>query len=138
MSFAANPRVLYIENYQDSCELIGHMLSVEKHDCEFTIANTPSQALFLIDGGRFDLYILEYRLPEMTDVELCRRIRRTDNETPILFFTIVSRQNEREVAFAAGATEYLVKPYDLPVLVETVKRLLAKKLVSAVSTSSVM
>lgn len=118
------PRVLYIESYQASCEMVGQMLWVEKFDCEFTIANTPSQALILTGSKSFDLCILEYRLPEMTGVELCRRIRKTDPVTPILFFTVESRQIERNTAFAAGATDYLVKPYDLPVLVDTVKRLL--------------
>lgn len=125
-----NPRILYIESYRASCELIEEMLSVEKFDCEFTIASTPRQALVLIGKGSFDLYILEHRLPEMTGVELCRRIRETDPVTPILFFTVESRETIRNTAVAAGATAYLIKPYDLPVLVDTVKRLLTGRAVA--------
>ena len=127
MHVPPKPRILYIEDYQNSCELVGQMLWVEKFDCSFTIAHTPSHALSLIGDQPFDLYILEYRLPEMTGVELCRRIRLTDAETPILFFTVISREAERNVAFAAGANQYLTKPYDLPILVETVKQLLSSK-----------
>ena len=138
MHFNSNPRILYIENPTNSCDLVGQMLWVEKYNCDFTIANTPSQALFLIDNQPFDLYILEYRLPEMTGVELCRQIRKTDRTTPILFFTVVSRTDDRDVALAAGANEYLLKPYDLPNLVETVKRLIAQNRGAAVQPTQIM
>lgn len=125
MSVSKTPRILYVEDYQDSCELVEQMLWVEKYECDFTVAKTPTRALSLIEKEPFDLYILEYRLPEMTGVELCRRIRKADSQTPILFFTVVSRSDDRNVAIAAGANEYLLKPYDLPNLVDTVKRLLS-------------
>ena len=137
MEILPTPCILYIENYQNSCELVGQMLLVEKFDCCFESANTPSQALALIANNPFDLYILEYRLPEMTGVELCRQIRKSDAEAPILFFTVVSSEAERNVAFAAGATKYLTKPYDLPILVETVKQLLLRKFVHSVHIQSI-
>lgn len=125
-----SPRILYVEDYQDSCELVSMLLAVEKCDYNFSIANTAREALDLIGKQSFDLYILNYRLPEMSGVELCRRIRQTNSVTPILFFTGMARPADRHVAMAAGADEYLVKPDNLDKITTTVKRLLLRSLSS--------
>jgi DNA-binding response OmpR family regulator len=125
MSFS-NSRILCIENYLESCELISQMLFVEKNNFDFTVTHSPKRALSLINEESFDLYIVKSRLPEMTGVELCRRIRKTDRETPILFLTGKTRGSECRVALAAGVNEYLILPVALERLTEKVKRLLVQ------------
>lgn len=127
MQKSRETRILYVDDYQDGCELVSTLLCVEKCNCNFTIANTPSEALRLISKDSFDLYILEAKLPEMTGVELCRKIRKIDKQTPILFFTGKERPQDRAASLAIGANEYLVKPNDLNRITETVKNLLNKK-----------
>ncbi|HEX9962089.1 MAG TPA: response regulator [Pyrinomonadaceae bacterium] len=117
-------RVLYIDGSRDGDELISTLRRAENTAYRISTANTPNDALELIVAEPFDLFILEHSLPEMSGVELCRRIRRTDKKTPILFFTGKSRLADCEVAIAAGATEYLVKPFGAEYLLETIRRLL--------------
>jgi CheY-like chemotaxis protein len=125
MSFS-NSRILAVESYMESCELISRMLFVEKHNFDFTVTHSPSRALSLIKEQSFDLYIVKSRLPEMTGVELCRRIRKADSEAPILFLTGKTRLSECRVAIAAGVSEYLILPVDLEKLTTKVKELLGK------------
>ena len=120
----SNSRILCIESYLESCELISQLLFIEKHNFDFTVTHSPNRALSMISEQSFDLYIVKSRLPEMTGVELCRRIRKVDSETPILFLTGKSRISECRVALAAGVSEYLILPVSLDKLTTKVKALL--------------
>ncbi len=116
-------RVLCVEDDEDTCMMLRDLLGLI--DCEVTTAATAAEALELIARrGRFDLYLLDNWLPGGSGVELCREIRRSDPSTPVVFYSGASLDSEREEALAAGAQAYLVKPGDVALLVETVKRLL--------------
>ena len=136
MPYSSSPRILFIDEYRDCCDLIGNLLWVEKCDYTFCIANTPNEALELIASEPFNLYILEKDLPQMSGVELCRRIRRTDKHTPILFFTRKARPFDREACFAAGANEFLVKPHDSQRITGTIRRLLKDSLSQKIKNQS--
>ena len=126
MSFS-NSKILCVEDFLESCKLISQLLFIEKNNFDFTVTNSPNHALQLITEQTFDLYIVKSRLPEMTGVELCRRIRKTDRETPILFLTGKTRHSECRVALAAGVSEYLILPVSLDKLTGSVKKLLSPK-----------
>ena len=115
-------RVLCVEDDEDTCTMLRDLLGLI--DCEVTTAATAAEALELIARGRFDLYLLDNWLPGGSGVGLCREIRRSDPSTPILFYSGAGLDSEREEALAAGAQAYLVKPGDVALLVETVRRLL--------------
>jgi two-component system, OmpR family, copper resistance phosphate regulon response regulator CusR len=124
MRYASVARILYIDSQQSSHEINSMLRHAENSTYCISTANTPTEALELIASEPFDLFILEHRLPEMSGVELCRQIRKTDKQTPILFFTARTRLAESDVSLAAGATEYLVEPVSAEYLLETVRRLL--------------
>jgi two-component system, OmpR family, manganese sensing response regulator len=126
MQNCLEPRILFVADYQDCCNLVGNLMYVEKCRCNFTIASSPSEALRLIAEEPFDLYILESKLPEMTGIELCRRIRKMDKDNPILFFTGKVKPGDRAASLATGANEFLVKPRDFNRVTERVKNLLNK------------
>lgn len=117
-------RLLYIEDNTDSVELVRFILGGETDFYEIISTGSAIEALALHTAEPFDLYILDYRLPDVSGIELCRRIRQTDKTTPILFFTAMARPADRNAAIAAGANEFLVKPDDLFRLSGVVKRLL--------------
>ena len=123
MSFS-NSRILCVEDFPESCKLVSQLLFIEKNNFDFTLTTSPNHALRLIGEQAFDLYVVKSRLPEMTGVELCRRIRKTDQETPILFLTGKQRLSECRVAIAAGVSEYLILPVSLDKLTRKVKELL--------------
>ncbi len=117
-------QILCVDDNDDSCEMISLMLHSANENCRVTTASSASEALKLIAEKRIDLYILDFRLPEMSGIELCRRIRQTDTTTPILFFTGMAREIDGKNALEAGATRFLVKPNDLDILTQTVEELL--------------
>lgn len=86
-------RILCVEDDKDSCSLIEFMLRHEDDGCVVTSAQTAEEAIDLIERQFFDLHIFDYWLPEMTGIELCEKIRQTDKQTPILFFTAMARPN---------------------------------------------
>lgn len=134
---STNPRILCVDDDQDSCELISLMLHLADSSYQVTTVSTARKLLDLIESQSFDLFLFDYALPEMTGIELCRRIRQTDSQTPILFYSAMAREIDRNAALAAGATEYLIKPNDLEKLTETVKRVLNKRLTISKVESSV-
>jgi CheY-like chemotaxis protein len=122
-----SPDILFIDDNEDSCELLAMMLSTDGGEYKTTTTASPFEALSLISEKDFDLLVVDYQLPGMTGVELCRRVRENDKQTPILFFTGMAHPSDRDVAMAAGATSYLVKPNDLDKFTDTVKQLINEK-----------
>jgi DNA-binding response OmpR family regulator len=115
-------RVLCVEDDEDTCMMLRDLLGLI--DCEVTTAATAAEASELTARGRFDLYLLDNWLPGGSGVEVCREIRRSDPSAPIVFYSGAGLDSERDEALAAGAQAYLVKPGDVALLVETVRRLL--------------
>jgi two-component system, chemotaxis family, sensor kinase CheA len=96
--------------------------------CEVVTAYTAGQALENARPGRFDLYLLDNWLPGGSGVELCKAIRESGDTAPVVFYTGADREEDRREAIAAGAQAYLVKPSDVGMLVETVRRALDRRL----------
>ena len=119
-----NRTILYVDDDRDSREMICFLLRQADPAYEITAVANGNAALALIAAQPFDLYILDFLLPEISGIDICRRIRETDKIAPILFFSAISGKPNREAAETAGATAYLVKPNDLDSLTETVKLLL--------------
>lgn len=119
-----SPRILIIDDDPDSCELIQLLLGYSNADYEITSVLTSEEGLRLAAARPFDLYLLDCRLIGIHGVEVCRRLRRSDTKTPIMFFTCEAQESMRQEALRAGANDYLIKPDDLGKLTVTVKRLL--------------
>ena len=117
-------RILIVDDDPDSCELIEIMLRYADAGVEVACAQTPEDGLRLAAAHRFDLFVLDQRLPGMNGSELCRAIRRMHADTPIMFFTGSAYERDRLEAFRAGANDFLVKRDDLNKVTVTVKRLL--------------
>jgi DNA-binding response OmpR family regulator len=82
---------------------------------------TAAQALSLIQTERFDVYLLDARLPDLNGFELCRRMRADDPHTPILFFSGAAYAADMKRGIEAGANAYVIKP-ELDVLVRTLSQ----------------
>lgn len=120
-------RILCVDDNRDSVELLGTMLHQADDTYSVTAISHAEEALKIMERQTFDLYILDYALPEISGVELCRKVRERNKQTPIMFFTAMARADDQAEAIRAGADEYLVKPNDLAKLTETVERRLNKK-----------
>lgn len=137
MSVSLNPLIICVEDDEDSCELISLMLRFADESYRVSAVSTAREALALMESQRVDLFILDYHLPGMSGIELCRRIRQTDSQTPVLFYSGMARAVDIDEAMKAGATVYLVKPNDLDRLAETVAQLLSQSPAISESESAV-
>jgi DNA-binding response OmpR family regulator len=126
MCNSSNPRILYVDDDRDACEMMGLILQLDDDSYQFSAVTTAQKALVLMKEQPISLFILDSALPEMSGIELCRLIRQIDSQIPIMFYSGMVREIDREAAFKAGANEYLIKPNDLDRFTDTVKQLLTK------------
>ena len=116
-------RVLCVEDDVDTCELITMWLKMESDLYEVTSVHHPKDAIKLVKRDKFDIYVIDSWLPEMSGIDLCKHIRETDPTTAIVFFSGAVQKVEEERARAAGANEYLIKPIESEKFVSTIVRL---------------
>ena len=102
------PRVLYIEDHEDTRELV--TLILEQKSIEVVTGSTIKSGVALAISEEFDLYLLDSWLPDGSGLDLCRRIREFDKVTPILFYSAAAYEMDRDLALRCGAQGYLVKP----------------------------
>lgn len=114
-----SPTVLCVEDDADSREMLSLLL---KHwRIETKAVGTASQALSLIQAERFDLYLLDTQLPDLDGFELCRRMRRMDPQTPVLFFSGAAYESDKQKGIEAGASAYVTKP-DIEAILGCIKQ----------------
>ena len=117
-------RILYVEEHAESCELLALWLSGSGF--EVVSANTLSDGLRLAKGERFVVYIMSSKFIDGTGLELCQRLRMFDSDTPIIFYSALSRESDLVKAINAGAQAYLIKPDDFEQIEPTIRRLIDK------------
>jgi len=114
-------RILYVEEHAESCELLAQWLNGSAY--EVVSANTLSDGLRLAKGGTFVIYILSGKFIDGTGLDLCRQIRLFDLNTPVIFYSALSRDSDLAAAANAGAQAYLIKPNDFEQIEPTIRRL---------------
>jgi DNA-binding response OmpR family regulator len=104
---------------------------LEEHNYKVTTANSGSTTKALIKNEVFDLLILDVMLPDINGIELCRQIRLTDTQTPILMLTALDQIQNKVAGLKAGADDYLVKPFHFSELLARIEALLRRQITSA-------
>lgn len=102
------PRVLYIEDHEDTRELV--TLVLEQKFFEVVSGATIESGVALASAQQFDLYLLDSWLPDGSGLDLCKQIREFDKVTPILFYSAAAYEIDRNLAIESGAQAYLIKP----------------------------
>lgn len=116
-------RILYIEDHEDTRELVS--LVLQQRDFEVTTTGTVAGAVSLAGERKYDLYLLDTRLPDGSGVDLCKRLRSFDAHTPILFYSAAAYEVDRKSALESGAQGYLTKPSTNGALGDLVAQLIA-------------
>ena len=109
---SVNPRVLYVDDDVENCELMKYWIR-EECGCDISIAMDGKEALQMIESEYFDLFLLDYCLPDTTGIKLCEKIRSLYPEAPIAVYSALDRDIDKQRALEAGATSYMVKPEEL-------------------------
>lgn len=91
-----------------------------------TVADDGEQALRLFNDHRPDVLVADVMMPRMDGYELVRRIRKSDQQTPVIFLTARSAVGDVVHGFEMGANDYLKKPFGMQELIVRIKALLGR------------
>jgi two-component system phosphate regulon response regulator PhoB len=119
-------RIMVVEDEQDICSLLRYNLEA----CGYLVAEASDgeEAELQIKEQPPDLMLLDWMLPEMSGIELLRRVRRRPEtqSLPVIVVTARSEEADRVRAFETGADDLVVKPFSVSELVARVEALLRR------------
>lgn len=118
-------KVLLIDDERDMVQLL--QIELEKEDYNVIYAYDGEEGFAKYLSERPDLIILDLAMPKMNGRQLCRKIRREeeDNTTPIVMLTAKSEESDRIIGKVVGAEKYITKPFEMQELLGAVQGLLA-------------
>lgn len=113
--------ILLIEDESRVADFVRRGLSAEG----WSVDHAPDGECGLAYAGanRYDIVLLDLMLPGVQGVEVCRRLRTSDNPVPILMLTALDGCEDRVIGLRAGADDYLPKPFDFDELVARIEAL---------------
>jgi len=124
-------RILVVEDESDLAELVAFNLRGAGH--EVTVAHDGSTAMAEIQRRQPDLLVLDVMLPDVSGLEICRRLRRNPQTVrlPVIMLTARSDEVDRVVGFEVGADDYVAKPFSPRELVLRVDAILRRTISTA-------
>ena len=117
-------RMLLVEDEKKVSDLVARALRAERYAVD--VADDGTRGWELAQAYDYDLIILDLMLPGIAGDELLRRIRRRNQEIPILILTARDATADKVHNFEAGADDYLTKPFAFAELIMRVKALLRR------------
>ncbi|MCV3763905.1 response regulator transcription factor [Companilactobacillus farciminis] len=120
-------KILVVDDEPSILELIEYNL--ESNDYQVSTAKDGQEAFEKVSGQSFDLMLLDQMLPKMSGIEVLKKMRESDNLTPVIFLTAVDSEDNKIEGLISGADDYVTKPF-------SVKELLARIEVVLRRTSS--
>ena len=105
------PLVLVVEDNPETRGVVHDLVAQAGY--RVVVAATGAQAIVPLAGADVDLVLLDLVLPDMDRLELCLRVRARDDGPylPIVMLTALGSEQQRHAGFAAGADDYVVKPF---------------------------
>ena len=127
-------RIMIVEDEEPLTLLLRYNLESEGYEVE--TAARGDEAEIKLKESPPDLLVLDWMLPGMSGIELCRRLRaRPDTERlPIIMLTARGEESERVRGLATGADDYIVKPFSVPELLARIRSLLRRARPERVAT----
>lgn len=116
------PQILHVDDDPD----LRLLISASLQDFGYVVATggTVGEGLELANEFKFDLCILDVRLPDGTGIELCQEINRIQPGVPIIYYSAYASDEEQEAALSVAGDAYLKKPVSAEVLERTIAGLL--------------
>jgi DNA-binding NtrC family response regulator len=115
-------RILVIDNETDIRESLEALLTLEGYQVELAV--NAHDGLARLDGGSFDLILLDLMLPDKSGLEVLREVRERDTATPIFLVTAYGSVEVAVQAVKAGATDYFSKPWNNDKLLIEIERMI--------------
>jgi two-component system phosphate regulon response regulator PhoB len=120
------PRILVVEDETSLATLLIYNLEAEGYQVEHV--DNGDEAELRIAESPPDLVILDWMLPGVSGLEICRRLRSREGcrDMPIIMLTARGEESERVRGLSVGADDYVVKPFSTPELMARVRALLRR------------
>lgn len=117
-------KILLVEDDKATGSVLVKTLSDNHHTV--TLATDGSTALQLAQAFNFDLVILDIIIPGLDGISVCKQLRNSGYQNPILLLTAKDSSDDLVIGLDAGADDYVVKPFDLPELLARIRALLRR------------
>ncbi|MCT2535459.1 response regulator transcription factor [Aquibacillus koreensis] len=112
-------RILIVEDEPKLSRVLQLELSYENYDTE--IAGDGKTALRLMEEQDWDLVLLDIMIPALSGMEVLRRIRKTDEDTPIILLTARDEIHDKVSGLDLGANDYITKPFQIEELLARIR-----------------
>lgn len=123
MCFAVMANIFLLED--DKILSKGISIALEKDGHTVTAVYGYMEALQKYQR-KYDLFLLDINLPDGSGMELCKKIRETTAETPVLFLTANDTEQDMLEGFGVGCDDYIPKPFSIEVLRKKVQAILKR------------
>ncbi len=119
-------RILIVEDEPPLIEVLRYNLASEGFST--LVATDGEEALLLVEEENPDLIILDWMLPELSGIDVCRRLRETKNfkTIPIIMLNARGEESDKILGLDAGADDYVVKPFSPSELIARVRAVLRR------------
>jgi two-component system phosphate regulon response regulator PhoB len=115
------PTVLLVEDEPAQREMLAYNLEAEGFDV--ITADNGEDGLILVDENDPDLIVLDWMMPQLSGIEVCRRLKSNSKtrQTPVIMLSARAEEVDRVRGLETGADDYVVKPYSVIELMARVK-----------------
>jgi DNA-binding response OmpR family regulator len=124
-------KILLVEDEPDLAGAIKEWLTEEYHLVE--VATTGEEALSKLAAAQYDIVLLDWLLPELSGVEVCRSYRSRGGAAPVIMLTAKKSLISKEIGLDSGADDYITKPFQLRELSARIRAFLRRPALSPVS-----
>jgi len=120
------PYVLVVEDEDSLSTLLQYNFKKEGYEVE--IAKDGEEALLKINDRKPDIILLDWMLPKLSGIEVCRRLRLNKNQQkiPVIMLTARGDETDKITGLDHGADDYVLKPFSLPLLFARTRALLRR------------
>ncbi len=111
--------VLIVDDTETNVDILVDLLA---DTYEVSVALDGETALEIVDEDSPDLILLDIKMPGIDGFEVCRRLKSDDSKKSIPIVFISGEEDEKDAGLEAGAVDFLLKPIDPALVLETVKK----------------
>lgn len=112
-------KILVVEDEKKIARVLS--LELEYEGYEVTVQDTGMKGLQALEEESFDLVLLDVMLPELSGLEVLRRVRKTNTATPIILITARGSVPDKVSGLDLGANDYITKPFDIEELLARIR-----------------
>lgn len=112
-------KILVVEDEKKIARVLS--LELEYEGYEVTVKETGIDGLQALEEDSFDLVLLDVMLPELSGLEVLRRVRKTSTATPIILITARGSVPDKVSGLDLGANDYITKPFDIEELLARIR-----------------